>query len=174
MIIGVIGKAHSGKDTVGDHLVKNHGFKRVAFADKLKEHLIKYFGFTEEDVNVTKDEFYRKCAQGLGECVRQEIDDYFWVTSALDSFDDEDNVVFTDVRYLNEANAIDRLGGHLVRIVRPNIDDMIAYGKDHPSETEQDEIKVDVLIDNSGSIEQLYGEVDKMMKHFKINKGGES
>lgn len=37
MIIGISAKAHSGKDLVGDYLVDKYGFKKVKFADKLKE-----------------------------------------------------------------------------------------------------------------------------------------
>jgi hypothetical protein len=36
MIIGLNGVLRSGKDTIGNILVKNHGFNRVAFADELK------------------------------------------------------------------------------------------------------------------------------------------
>jgi hypothetical protein len=35
-LIGLSGKAGAGKDTIADRLVANHGFVRVAFADKLK------------------------------------------------------------------------------------------------------------------------------------------
>ena len=173
MIIGLVSRAHGGKDTVGDHLVKNHGFKRVAFADKLKEHLIKHFGFTEEDVNVTKDEFYRKCAQGLGECVRSEVDKDYWIHAALDSIDDEDNIVFTDVRYLNEAKTIKYLGGFLIRIVRPGSKDSISHGKDHVSETEQSNIEVDRIICNVSTIESLCHMADYAVESLN-NKGGEN
>jgi hypothetical protein len=37
MIIGLTGKAGSGKDTIGKYIESEYGFKRVAFADKLKE-----------------------------------------------------------------------------------------------------------------------------------------
>ena len=35
-LIGLAGRAGAGKDTIADRLVANHGFVRVAFADKLK------------------------------------------------------------------------------------------------------------------------------------------
>ena len=37
MLIAISGRARSGKDTIANVLIKNFGFKRVAFADKLKE-----------------------------------------------------------------------------------------------------------------------------------------
>ena len=37
MILGLVGFASSGKDTVADYLVRNHNFNRIAFADPLKD-----------------------------------------------------------------------------------------------------------------------------------------
>lgn len=37
MIIGLSGYGRSGKDTVADYLVEHHGFRRIAFADALRE-----------------------------------------------------------------------------------------------------------------------------------------
>ena len=37
MLIGLTGPPGCGKDTAADHLVKNHGFVRVAFADTIRE-----------------------------------------------------------------------------------------------------------------------------------------
>ena len=36
MIIGVTGFIGSGKDTIADYLVTEHGFKRLSFAGSLK------------------------------------------------------------------------------------------------------------------------------------------
>lgn len=49
-IIGVAGNAGSGKDTVADHLVKNHGFVKVALADPLKRICREVFNFSEEQL----------------------------------------------------------------------------------------------------------------------------
>ena len=46
MIIGLGYKARVGKDTVGDYLVKNHGFVRLGFADALKNGCAAMFGFS--------------------------------------------------------------------------------------------------------------------------------
>lgn len=37
MLVGLVGRAGAGKDTVAEVLVARHGFRRMAFADKLKE-----------------------------------------------------------------------------------------------------------------------------------------
>lgn len=43
MILSISGLAGSGKDTIGDMIIKNHGFKRISFADPLKEITAKAF-----------------------------------------------------------------------------------------------------------------------------------
>ena len=50
MIIGICGKAGSGKDTAADFLVKNHGFVKVAFADVLKRICKEVFDFSDEQL----------------------------------------------------------------------------------------------------------------------------
>ena len=40
MLIGLSGHCSSGKDTVGEYLVKEWGYVRFAFGDKLKEFLL--------------------------------------------------------------------------------------------------------------------------------------
>lgn len=46
-LVGVVGKKRSGKDTVAEHLIKNHGFQRYAFADPIKKAAMELFGFSE-------------------------------------------------------------------------------------------------------------------------------
>lgn len=48
MIIGIAGRAGSGKDTVADLLVRDHRFVKIAFADPLKRICKKVFDFTDE------------------------------------------------------------------------------------------------------------------------------
>src|SRR5690348_6899955 len=48
-LIGLTGKAGSGKDTIADRLVVNKGFTKLAFAAPMKEALNKLFGFDPSD-----------------------------------------------------------------------------------------------------------------------------
>lgn len=49
-VIGIAGLARSGKSTAAAHLVKNHGFVRVRFADPLKA-MARALGLNEEEVD---------------------------------------------------------------------------------------------------------------------------
>lgn len=50
MIIGLCGKAGSGKDTVADFLVRDHGFVKVALADPLKRIARDVFDFSDKQL----------------------------------------------------------------------------------------------------------------------------
>lgn len=75
-LIGISGVAQSGKDELADILVKAYKFKRVAFADKIKQFAINFFNVPEEKtINKTKES--RLILQGIGESVRNELDNLY-------------------------------------------------------------------------------------------------
>lgn len=54
MLIGLAGKKESGKDTAGSYLVRQYGFDRRSFADKLKEAAAALFDVPLEKVDELK------------------------------------------------------------------------------------------------------------------------
>lgn len=72
--------------------------------------------------------------------------------------------VFIDCRFKNEVAAIQRAGGRVYRLIRPNME---APPFNHPSETEQLEIPDDKLqgvINNDGTLEDLKEKVLKLVQ----------
>ena len=49
-LIGLTGKAGSGKDTVADGLVKSNGYRKIAFADVLKDMICALLSVTREKI----------------------------------------------------------------------------------------------------------------------------
>src|SRR5574340_974402 len=49
-IVGLMGKAGSGKDTLADYLVECHGFVKMSLADEMKRFAKKVFGFTDQQL----------------------------------------------------------------------------------------------------------------------------
>jgi len=185
MLIGITGCKGSGKDTVGQHLVDDHDFTRLAFADKLKEAAANLFGMTIEQVEIAKNAgdseidgvpvwevvvqhynegafvfSWREFLQRFGtEMGRKTFGQDFWVQQWEEELYrnslSKDRVVATDVRFPNEAYRILHLGGVIMEISRPGHEP-----DGHESEEPLQRDLIDTYIDNSGTIDELKDQVD--------------
>lgn len=72
-LLGIHGKARSGKDELCKILCEGFGFKRASYADKIKQLALDYFGLKIEEVYETKTKDSRQILQGLGNCVRESL-----------------------------------------------------------------------------------------------------
>ena len=169
MLIGLAGKAGAGKDTVADILCAEYGFQKLAFASGLKT-MLASIGF-EEPTRANKEKqiagfafSYRKAAQTLGTEWGRSVDADLWVKlveKKLLSLG-EGNFVISDVRFKNEVRMIQKLGGRIIE-VQGRQSDLGALRK-HASEAGVPEEDVDVVIQNTGSIEDLKGVIFKVLK----------
>ena len=164
MIIGLTGYAQAGKDSVANSLVQNYGYTRVAFADKIRELLIETNPFIRDGFRVesvvsaygwdqAKILFpeIRHLLQSLGVGARKTFGDEFWIYQALKNLNSKDNIVISDVRFLNEAECIKQRNGQLWRVKRPGV----AAVNAHVSESDLDGYKVDKILSNGGTLEEL-------------------
>jgi hypothetical protein len=177
MIIGLSGYARSGKDEVAKILVEDYGYKRVAFADKIRDLLLETNpqikdGFRVESVvqaygwDQAKVMFpeIRDLLQRLGVGARNTFGDEFWIGQAFNSMDKTSNYVITDVRFENEAMMLKLMGGQLWRIKRPGIEPI----NGHISERDLDGYQVDKILKNEGTLEELRTLVRSRME-FTLN-----
>lgn len=171
-LIGVTGLARSGKDSFGYACVKQ-GWRRTAFADALKvatAHIANEQSHLYFD-DVTKEEFTdalgmtrRSALQKVGKAVRDSVGPETWVRRALQEWAANGcpPTVVTDCRYPNEAEAIRKLGGTIVRIVRPG-SGLAGEAGQHESEARLPDNLVDVEITNDGSMGELAMEAAKVI-----------
>ena len=161
MIIGIVGKAGSGKDAVGKWFSSEMGFCRFAFADAIKKIATQYFLW-----DGLKDERGRKLLQDIGD-VGLSYNRDVWI-EALDehirwSMRDDTrihNVVVTDVRLVSEADYVKINNGYLIRIEgRGGLEGEVAT---HPTETEMDSITADFTVTNDGSLGDLYEQLKRI------------
>jgi len=153
--VGIIGRMRVGKDTAGEWLVDNRGYRRIGFADALKDAALTLdpiawphrTGWGEDGTGVVRlselvrdvgwerakeTPEVRRTLQELGMAIRA-IDPEFWLRAALAKVTEANEAgvpaVITDVRFPNEADSLRRAGFHLVYIDRPGVPQL-----DHASE----------------------------------------
>lgn len=173
-LIGLSGYARSGKDTVAEYLVKEHGYTRVAFADALRDALYALnpsipYPFDGQTVQgrlqTLVDNFgwdscktafpeVRELLQRMGtEVGRNLLGPNVWVDIAMRKVAAVDGpVVITDMRFPNEYAAIRKDHNGLAwRIIRPGTEPVNA----HSSETAIDTLPFNETIHNEGTIQEL-------------------
>lgn len=176
--IALFGKIRGGKDTVGEILIKEHGFQRFAFGDGIGEIIQNYF--PEAWAGGKPRKHYQHIGQEL-----RKLNENVWINYLLRkvSYYAEDyeglcgepaNIVITDGRQLNEALKMKEEGFLIVKVTCPEeirIERMKALGDvftseslAHETELQVDLITPDVEIVNDGSIEDLKSKVKKMLR----------
>lgn len=71
------------------------------------------------------------------------------------------NMVITDVRFPNEAEAIRAKHGSVLKLLRPGFD--TGVGNDHPSEREVDACAFDYLVRNDLGVHELHAKVRRIL-----------
>jgi uridine kinase len=184
ILIGIAGQKYNGKDTIADYLVSTYGFIKISFADKLKEMCKVLFNFTDEQLygsqKETIDNYWniapRDVFQYFGTDIMRNdikkilpsIENDFWIKCTfkqIDNFIKENNnckIVIADVRFPNEVNAIKSYNGHIIRVIRPSIqnDDF------HESESQIPFLNVDYEIINDNNINELYKKIDNILQLY--------
>lgn len=201
MLIGLGWNAQVGKDEVGKILVKNHGFKRYAFADILRKALYnlnptvqgvdfknyscyEYYTIQElvDDLGWEEAKKFpevRSLLQRMGtECGRKLFGEHFWVNQTFEKMEKDgvivfsnqpygyescihyENVVITDCRFDNEAQAIKDRGGVFIKVTREGV----KPPNNHASEQGISEHLIDGYIRNNGTLEELELGIAEMIK----------
>jgi len=182
-IIGFCGFINSGKSTVANILVAEHGYKKLAFADTLKDTVAAMFGWPryllEGDTDASRafreapDQYWsdrlgmeitpRWVLQDFGTSIgREYYHQNFWVYCLENKLQWHDNVAIPDVRFPNEADVIRKSGGYVVR-VRRALNPYPVENALHISETAWKNIEFDYTIENE-KLSELNDKVKIMLK----------
>lgn len=165
-LIGLSGRKRSGKDTVYA-IIQEEAERlrpaRVAFADALKEEVSALLNVPIAELEADKARF-RGILQWWGTEWRRAQNPNYWIDQtrkkilALKGI--SGLIVATDVRFPNEAELIENMGGVVVRISRPEANNVT---DPHPSEVVMDSYPFKHVIHNTGTIDDLRREVRKFL-----------
>lgn len=175
-IIGITGNKQVGKDTVMEYIREDNIVWSYAFATPIYQMLITMLGslptkggsteIDKADIIEPYGKSLRHMLQTLGtewgrKCVHEDV----WVLHAQKWLEEitkdsglPDYVVFTDVRFNNEAEFIQKAGGCVVHVIRP---DHLPDG--HDSEEGIDYMLIDNHILNNSDLPALYSEIDRVL-----------
>jgi len=140
MIIGLLGRMNSGKDTVAKELVETYGFRQDSYASTLKDMTALLFNWDRGMLSGDTPE---------GRAAREEVDEWWseklgipnftprlalqligtdvfrnsfhtdiWMLSTMARYKDGEHVVISDCRFPNEVQAIRDVGGRIIQVDR--------------------------------------------------------
>jgi hypothetical protein len=186
-LIGIYAsKPQSGKTTVAEELVRQHGFVRVGFADTLKRMaavMLRDLGLDEVEITQALsegkeqplDELHgktpRQMLQSLGtDWGRSMIGRSIWVRCWSERthrlLEEGGRVVVDDVRFPQEVEAIRAQGGKVIRVIRPA--GASEHSLDHASEGGLDEQDFDALYINNGPLTGIPRAVSEMLSAWEV------
>lgn len=163
MIIGLVGRKGCGKNLAAHYVsAEIPQFREDSFAAPLREVCSVVFGLDpkemayrdlkEKPLDRYPFQSPRQIMQLMGTDAVRANWPAAWVEALKRRLKPEDNVIVTDVRFENEAQAIRDLRGKLIRIHRPRPADAPDDDK-HASETELEKIAVDKFVLNDGGVD---------------------
>lgn len=210
-VIAISGWKRSGKDTVAEYLIKEHGFTRFGFADTLKDMVAEQYGiprshcddpnFKEEPILTmpvqTKDKFgetihnfmrgeFRPGDMSGGDSplfwtpralcilegsVKRSARTDYWVKKVVDNIykvdgekvanNQEVYAVISDLRYRSELGQLrEAFGSDLITVRINRFEDCPSTD---PSERDLDNAEFDVVLSNTGTLEELYEKVNNQL-----------
>jgi dephospho-CoA kinase len=184
MLIGIVGKIGSGKTTLAEYIKTNYNFDEYILSSPIKK-IGEIFGFDKANLYGTQEQkleihpywkvsartFLQKIGTDLFRDRLKEVlpemchSNSVWIDMFRKKYleNKKTNMIVSDVRFVDEAEAIKELGGILIRIERTYSGKESSEQVHHKSEEEMDKIKVDFNIINDGSKSELYSKIDRIM-----------
>ncbi|WP_350578619.1 deoxynucleotide monophosphate kinase [Pseudomonas sp. HY2-MNA-CIBAN-0224] len=174
LLIGLTGRARTGKTTAAEHLTGTYLLEHYAFADPLRDGLMAIFNLDPTDFEGDRkeqplawlDHSPRQLMQSMGtEWARNTVHQDVWVKLAeqnlnymTKSLGAVTGFVVSDVRFDNEADFIRRSGGTIIHIWRADAQSV----NPHASEKGIAGNVNDLLVDNNGTVEEFLRALDEV------------
>lgn len=192
-IIGLVGFISAGKGTVSQYFVEKYDYIQESFAGSLKDATANIFGWDrtllEGDTKESRE--YREqvdtwWSEKLGmpdftprlalqlmgtDVMRNNFHNDIWILSLQKRLlSTSRNIVVSDCRFQNEINSIKQLNGTIIRIKRGDEPEWYndALNGIYPMDVHASEYgwiggHIDYVIENDGTLEELYQKIDDII-----------
>jgi hypothetical protein len=177
--IAVCGLKRSGKDSISSYIENKLGYQHVKISSKLKDTVRDLFQLTHDEVETDlKDRVHsrwgiepRRLLQFFGTEVFQfqlqtlipNVGRTFWVQNVMETCKKKKytNIVISDLRFPHELEVIRQFYDQVfvIRVNRPGLE----FQDGHCSEQEHILLREDAVINNVGSLKDLYDRVDSIL-----------
>ena len=158
-IIGLVGRARSGKDTVANFFRQTHILRR--FAQPMKDAVKALYGWSDiaiENLKDAPDPYWgltpRAAMIHMAETTKKLVSQDFFVKRLFGDWSGEP-IVIADVRYENEVQAIHERGGITIKIKRSSV-------PKHEFEDQIDELQTTYEVGNDGTLHDLRVEIERL------------
>jgi hypothetical protein len=183
-IIAICGAKRVGKDLLSNYICNRYGYKKIAFAEPLKDCIKGLFNFTEDQVGDSYvkdvvDERWgiapRKAMQFFGTEILQykiqellpDTDRKFLAYTLISKLKEDVAYVISDMRFMHEYEEVKKLGAFVIRIDRPDVMPDVNHDVAvHTSEVSYKDIPYDMHIHNDGDIAEFIKKFD-----VQVSKG---
>lgn len=178
-LIGLCGRAGSGKSYVADQIVARTDYKYApaSFAAALRweiEEVLGSKGGLPALWDKPTSEPVRFILQKYGTDFRRAQDPDYWVKKAFEIYEKNNmSLVFQDVRFPNEAQAIRDRGGLVVRVLAPielREKRLGTLPPDHASETSLDDWPVDMHITSTEENPVFDGQLTRILIEATVDE----
>lgn len=187
-VIGLMGYAQAGKDSVAKVLVEKHGLTRYAFADALKDQVLQLnptlwtdeCGCCSYTLQEAVDQYgwervkgmyggeARRLLQVYGQMRRDENPGY-WINKIEQKIPAKyGNFVITDIRHENEVDYIRAYKGKIVLVERPGFGPINGHASDRPI-WESYRCRPDYIIHNHSDVSTLEGITSMLARDWETD-----
>jgi len=163
VVVGLVGRARSGKDTAARVLAPEYTLKRMA--RPVKDACKALYGWSDEalesELKDFKNEFWGLTPRATMVHLTHQIKEYmgqdFFTRRFFAEWDGRTPIVIPDVRYSNDVDEIHRRGGVTIRIIRPGV-------VLHEFENGIESLQTTWTVVNDGTVGELELKIKELLK----------
>lgn len=177
-IIGICGKRRSGKDLIANFICSQYNYTNKKISNDLKSIVKILFGFSDSQLESNEKDIIdpvwnitpRQSMQFFGtEIIQYKIQELipdiqrnFWIKSFINKniINNTQKIIISDLRFLHEYEELKKYNIIIIRVERKT--DNVSSVDEHISEKEYLKIPTDIVIQNNGSIEDLYKKINEL------------